>query len=120
MQKRILIIDDDPDIMELLKIVFRDSGHEVIFFQVVLDTNYISVLHPDVILLDIRINGSARKGAELCRELKADPKTQKLPVILCSGEYNLREIAREYHADMYLAKPYDTMSLVSQVNRYLS
>jgi two-component system response regulator VicR len=120
MQKRILIIDDDNDILELLKIVFRDSGHDVIFSPVALDTNYISVFHPDLILLDIRINGSARKGAELCRELKSDPKTEKLPVILCSGEYNLREIARECNADMYLAKPYDMMSLLSQVNRYLS
>ncbi|MCF2494123.1 response regulator [Dyadobacter chenhuakuii] len=120
MKKRILIIDDDNDILELLKIVFRDSGHELIFSQTALDTNHISILHPDLILLDVRINGVAKKGAELCMELKADPKNKKLPVVLCSGEYNLPEIARECHADMYLTKPYDLMGLLFQVNRYLS
>jgi two-component system response regulator VicR len=120
MKKRILIIDDDSDILELLKIVFRDSGHEVIFSQTALDINHISVLHPDLILLDVRINGSPRKGAEICSELKRDVKTKELSVILCSGEHNLSQIARECNADMYLAKPYDTISLLSQVNRYLS
>ncbi|OJV19782.1 MAG: response regulator [Dyadobacter sp. 50-39] len=120
MKKRILIIDDDHDILELLRIAFRDSGHEVIFSRTAPDVNYISVLHPDLILLDVRINGFPRKGAEICKELKADSKTEKLPVILCSGEYNLRKIAAECNADMYLAKPYDMISLLSQVNTYLS
>ena len=120
MKKRILIIDDNLDMLELLKIVFRDSGHEVIFSQTAPDTNYINVLHPDLILLDVRIDGSPRKGAELCRELKANAETEKLKVILCSGEYNIREIARECNADMYLAKPYHLTSLLAQINRHLS
>ncbi|KAA6439775.1 response regulator [Dyadobacter flavalbus] len=119
MKKRILIIEDDQDILELLKIVFRDSGHEAIFSQTALDKDHISVLHPDLILLDVRIKGAA-KGAELCKELKADPKNEKLPIVLCSGEYNLPKIARECNADMYLTKPYDMMVLLFQVNRYLS
>ena len=120
MAKRILIIDDDHDLLELLKIVFRDSGHEIIYSQIAPDANYINILHPDLILMDVRINGLPRKGAQLCWELKANSKTEKLPVILCSGEYNLGEIARSCNADMYLPKPYDMLSLLSQVNRYLS
>jgi two-component system response regulator VicR len=104
----------DNDILEQVAAILKIPA------ETALDTNYISVLHPDLILLDVRINGAARKGAEICKELKADPKNEKLSIVLCSGEYNLPEIAQECHADMYLAKPYDMISLLSQVNRYLS
>lgn len=52
-KKRIHIIDDDHDIPELLKIVFRDSRNEVIFSQTALDISYIDVFHPDLILLEV-------------------------------------------------------------------
>lgn len=120
MKKRVLVIDDDRDIVELLKIVFRDSGHEVLFSQIALDLQEINVLHPDLVLLDVRIKGFSRTGADICKELKTHPETKELPVILCSGEYNLAEIARQCMADMYLPKPYDIMGLLFQVNKYLS
>lgn len=120
MRKKILIIEDDPDILELLRIVFRESGHEVIFSPTELDTGHIQILHPDLILLDVRLKGSARSGFDICADLKANPKTKMLPVILCSGEHNLPEIARRCRADMYLIKPYNTLSLLSNVNKFLS
>ncbi|MCE6992968.1 two-component system response regulator [Dyadobacter sp. CY323] len=120
MRKKILIIEDDPDILELLRIVFRDSGYDVIFSPVELDTGYIQVLHPDLILLDVRLKDSSRSGAQICSDLKSNPDTEMTPVILCSAEYDLPEIASRCHADMYLAKPYNIVSLLSQVNKYLS
>ena len=120
MKKKLLVIEDDPDLLELLKIVFRDSGYDVIFSHAELETDYIHVLHPDLILLDVRLKESSRSGSQICRELKSDPKTEKVPVILCSGEYNLPDIAKNCNADMYLAKPYDTIDLLFQVNKYLS
>ena len=118
--KKILIIEDDDDILELLKIVFRDSGYDVIFSKNELEIDYIHLLHPDLILLDVRLKGSTRSGVEICRELKANPVTKMLPVILCSGEHNLPELARASDADMYLSKPYNTLTLLSHVNKYLS
>jgi len=118
--KRILVIEDDEDILELLKIVFRDSGYDMIFSNIDLDTDYINILHPDLVLLDVRLKGASRNGAEICREIKASPLLNKLPVILCSAEYNLAEIAQECHADTYISKPYNFIDLLSQVNRFLS
>jgi two-component system response regulator VicR len=118
--KRILVIEDDEDILELLKIVFRDSGYDMIFSNTDMDTDYIRVLHPDLVLLDVRLKGASRDGAEICREIKASPAFNSVPVILCSGEYNLAEIARDCHADMYISKPYNFLNLLSQVNRFLS
>jgi two-component system response regulator VicR len=119
-KKKILVIEDDEDILELLKIVFRDSGYDMIFSNIDLDTDYISVLHPDLVLLDVRIKGASRDGAQICREIKSSPLLKELPVILCSAEYNLAEIAQECEADMYISKPYDFLGLLSQVNRFLS
>ncbi|MHA4741312.1 response regulator [Dyadobacter sp. MSC1_007] len=119
MKKRVLIIEDDHDLLELLRIVFRDSGYEVVFSPNLLDTDYINVLHPDLILLDVRIAGSSKSGVDLCKELKTHPDFEKLPIILCSGEHNLPELARKSHADMYLTKPYDLAVLLSHVNKYL-
>ncbi|TDE17281.1 response regulator [Dyadobacter psychrotolerans] len=120
MKKKLLIIEDDSDIIELLKIVFRDSGHDVIFSQFDLGDDYIHVLHPDLILLDVRLKGSSRSGSQICTELKSNPETARLPVILCSGEYNIADIARSCNADTYLAKPYNIINLLFQVNKFLS
>ena len=106
--------------LELLKIVFRDSGHDVIYSRVVLSTDYIQILHPDLILLDVRLNGVSDSGAYLCKQLKTAGETKNLPVVLVSAEYNLAEIASECQADMYLKKPYELTTLMSQVNKYLS
>ncbi|MCF2446999.1 response regulator [Dyadobacter sp. CY345] len=118
--KRILVIDDDRDILELLKIVFRDTGHDVIFSETELGTNDIYLLHPDLILMDVRIKGASRSGADICKELKTNLKTRNFPVVLCSGEYNLPDIAKACEADRYLAKPYNLNSLLTQVNRFIS
>jgi two-component system response regulator VicR len=118
--KRLLIVEDDNDILELLKIVFRSSAYDVVFSSIALEIDAIKNLRPDLILLDVRLKGSVKSGADICRELKASPDTQMLPVILLSAEYNLAEIARESNADMYLAKPYDMLSLLLKIEKYLA
>jgi DNA-binding response OmpR family regulator len=118
--RKILIVEDDNDMLELLKIVFRGSAYDVVFSSIVLENDAIKTVRPDLILLDVRLKGSAKSGADICRELKASPDTQMFPVILVSGEYNLAQIARESNADMYLAKPYDMLSLLLKIEKYLA
>ena len=118
--KRILIVEDDLDMLELLRIVFRDSGYDMVFSSIAPENDDIKVMQPDLILLDVRLKGASKSGANICAELKASPDTKIFPVILISGEYNLAEIARECKADMFLAKPYKMLSLLLTVNKYLS
>lgn len=117
--KKILIVEDDNDMLELLSIVFRDSGYNVTFSDKALEISTIIGLRPDLIILDIRLKGSPVSGSDLCRELKSNPDTKIIPVILASGEYNLAKIAKECNADMFLAKPYDMLSLLLTVDKYL-
>lgn len=119
MAKKILIIDDDEDILEILEIVFQDSGFEVILSRVGLDVDFISVLHPDIILLDVRIAGSQKKGTEICKDIKANHKTRHLPVFLFSAEPDLPDMAIACEADSYISKPFAIDSLVAKVSEQL-
>ena len=116
---RILIVEDDEDMVELLRIVFRDSGYDVTFSSKALDVDDIIVLRVELIVLDVRLKGSSKSGADLCKELKSNPDTKEIPIILASGEYNLAEIAKECNADLFLAKPYDMISLLLTIDRFL-
>ncbi|MFB2117891.1 response regulator [Parapedobacter sp. 2B3] len=120
MAKSILIIDDDEDILEILNIVFQDSGFEVILSKVGLEADFISVLHPDIVLLDVRIGGSKKKGTDICKDLKANIHTRHMPVILFSAEHDLHTMASACEADSYVAKPFGIDSLLMQVQKQLS
>lgn len=117
--KKILIVEDDDDMLELLSIVFRDSGYDVTFSGRSLEIGTIIALQPDLIILDVRLKGSPVSGSDLCREVKSNPQTKVIPVILASGEYNLAKIAKECNADTFLAKPYDMLGLLLTVDKYL-
>lgn len=120
MSKRILVIDDDEDILEILNIIFQESGYDVILSNTGEAARHIKVIHPDLILLDVRIVGSDKSGPEICREIKANYETKDLPVMLVSAETDLHLIARECSADAYLSKPFDIYDLLIRVKEYLS
>lgn len=113
-------MEDDIDMLELLKKVFRDVNYDVIFFSIAPDNHDVQLLAPDLIFLDIRLKGSSHSGADICIELKADSSTMTIPVVLFSGEYNLAHIAGQCGANMYLAKPYNVLNLLSAVKKYLA
>jgi len=119
MAKRILVIDDDEDILEILDIIFRENGFEVVLSNTGQTSEHIRVIQPDLVLLDVRIVGSAKSGPDICREIKALLETSHLPVMLLSGEPDLQIIAGECGADRYLAKPFDIDDLLAQVKEIL-
>ena len=120
MAKTILIIDDDEDILEIMDIVFQDSGYEVILSKVGLEVDFISVLHPDIVLLDVRIVGSQKTGVDICKELKANVLTKDVPVVLFSAERDLHTIAAACQADSYIAKPFAIDNVLTHIGKQLS
>ncbi|KAA6439776.1 response regulator [Dyadobacter flavalbus] len=117
--KRILIVEDDGDMIELFSIVFRNSGYDVTISNRALEVADIIVLKPNLILLDVTLKGSPMSGAAICRELKSNLATQDIPVILISGEPNLAKMAKLCNANTYLAKPLNMLKLQIMVNKYL-
>ena len=117
MNKRILIIDDDEDILDILHIIFRDEGYNVVISNTGEAANNIHDINPDLILLDVRIEGSPKQGNEICAEIKARYDYKKIPVVLVSAETDLAMLANECGADFYIKKPFDIYDLLSQVKR---
>jgi two-component system response regulator VicR len=119
MLKRILVIDDDEDILEILNIVFQEQGYEVVISNTGSAAEDIEVIDPDLVLLDVRITGSAKNGAEICAEIKSQHKKKPLPVILVSGESDLAILASECGADTFIPKPFDINDMVIRVKLYV-
>ena len=68
MAKRILVIDDDEDILSILDIIFGDEGYEPILYNTSMSAENIKILHPDLILLDVRIVGFDKPALKYARK----------------------------------------------------
>lgn len=113
MAKRIMVIDDNEDILELVRIIFQDDGYDVFISNTSETAAYIHVLRPDLIILDVRLETPEISGADICKEFKTLYPNIKTPVILLSAEQDLREVAQHCGADGYLSKPFDVDKLLN-------
>jgi two-component system cell cycle response regulator DivK len=106
MNKRVLILDDDPDILQICAIVLKKKGFDVSTLN---NSNQVleqvRSYQPDVILMDNWIPGPG--GIEATRMLKLSPETHDIPVIFFSANSNVTALAREAQADYFLQKPFD-------------
>lgn len=115
--KKILIIDDDPDILEALKLVLTMDGFDTASTNKG-DETFSKVLayKPDLIVLDLFLSGN--DGRVICKHLKSDKRTLGIPVILISAHSNAKKIFRECGADYFLAKPFSAKNLINHVNKF--
>jgi CheY-like chemotaxis protein len=110
MKKRVLILDDDPDILQICAIVLKKKGFDVSTMNTsshVVDQ--VRTYQPNVILMDNWIPGPG--GIEATRILKLNPETHDIPVIFFSANSNVTQLAREAQADYFLQKPFDITEL---------
>lgn len=120
MAKRILVIDDDEDILSLMDIIFEEEGYQVTLLKTGTTTDYIKVLRPHLILLDIRIVGFQKTGDEFCNLIRKERELDKVPVILVSAEPNLHMLANNCGANSYINKPFSIDYLLAKVKEFLS
>ncbi len=118
MGKKILVIDDDKDILEPILLLLEEEGYVVITFQNV-EHNYkkIEELKPDLILLDMLISGS--DGRIICKDLKKNAKLKNVPVVMMSAHHYAAKDAKVCGADGFLAKPFETFDLINTVKKYI-
>jgi DNA-binding response OmpR family regulator len=119
MNKKVLILDDDMDILQICSIVLKKKGFDVSTLnnsnQVV---DRVRSYQPDVILMDNWIPGPG--GIEATKELKGTPDLQGIPVIFFSANSNVTQLAREACADYFLQKPFDITELEAIVQVAIS
>lgn len=113
--KRILLVDDDPDILEALMLTFESEGYETTGTgkgTEVLQTAYST--QPQVIVLDVLLSGM--DGRKICSSIKHDNRTKHIPIVMISAYPNAEQSVRNAGADGFVAKPFDLDELISVVD----
>ena len=118
--KNILVVEDDPDILELLGYSLSKEGYSVT--QITHGDEVITSLKknkPDIILLDIMLPGT--DGMELCRLIKANPDFVKTPVIMMTAKSEESDVVSglEVGADDYITKPFSPKVLIARIRMAL-
>ena len=117
---RLLVVEDDPDIAELLRHYLERAGHEVaVLTQGTEALPRVRADQPDLVILDRMLPGL--DGLEICRLLRAQPATVDLPVIMLTAraEESDRIVGLELGADDYITKPFSAKEVVARVNALL-
>ena len=117
MKKRILIIDDNQDILELTEFLLNEKGFQVIASSTPHILFELSQINPDLILLDEHLDGI--KGHEHCIMLKSAETTKHIPIIILSGAFGIEKIAEDCLADGFIKKPFDIDYLYEVVDNHL-
>jgi two-component system response regulator VicR len=117
MQKKIIIVDDNAENLEILKIIFEEEGYQVFTYDKGLNIEDILSVTPSLILLDINLPG--RLGTEICAEIKGNEQVRYIPVILVSTNSNFEKIVNQCGADAYVEKPFDLFDLINVANEHI-
>lgn len=115
---RILVVDDDPDILEALKIMLEDEGFYVEtasngqILQFLDDSNL-----PSVIVLDVLLSGT--DGRELAEQIRKRPKTKDVPIVMISANPGAAHDCVKRGANEFLAKPFEINDLLKVIKKYI-
>ncbi len=116
MKKRVIIVEDEPNIAESLSFILKRGGYDV---QCVNDGNdavyEVQNQHPDLVILDVMLPN--RSGLEILRDIRASRPIASTPVLMLSakGQTKDREIAIETGADHYMVKPFSNSEVLAKV-----
>jgi DNA-binding response OmpR family regulator len=115
--QKIIVVDDDPNIGQLVKLYLEKEGYEVEHYLNGIDTlNAFRQSSPNLIILDIMLPGM--DGWDVCKEIR---KVSDVPIIMLTakGETFDKVLGLELGADDYIVKPFDTKELVARVKAVL-
>ena len=113
--KKVLVIDDDIDLLDVLQMAFTDAGYLVKCVTRVDDlAGLIKDFNPDLLLIDLILNGA--HGGDVCAYLKQQPETANLPIVIFTAGHNPEWRAGSFGCDEFVYKPFDLFELVDKVS----
>jgi len=117
-KKKILVVDDDTDILEFLQVILEEEGYDVLTTS---KGEYVEQLHngglPNLILLDIFLSG--KDGRAIARVLKSQDETKHIPILMFSAHPDAEKTARAAGADDFLAKPFEIDELLAKIAQHV-
>jgi len=117
---KILIVDDEQDIVELISYNLEKEGFSIIkAYDGISVFNVIAMKKPDLLILDLMLPGM--NGLDICKKIRANPATADLPIIMLTakGDELDKIIGLEIGADDYITKPFSVKELVARVRTIL-
>ena len=115
MRKRILILDDDDALLDVLEILLNNNGYDTLLLK---DTDNlfssVRAYQPSMILLDLRLNG--QDGGEWCAKLKSHHEFKSIPVMIFTAS-SLSIEKGNFGCDDFIAKPFDIDEIMAHINQ---
>ena len=120
--KKILIVDDQSEVRELVEVTLRIGPYEIL--QASSGDEALTITRserPDLVLLDVMMPNSSVDGFDVCRQIKSDPATRNINVVMITarGQEADLEIGRQAGADDYFTKPFSPLELMNKVEEIL-
>ena len=120
--KKILIVDDQSEVRELVEVTLRIGPYEIL--QASSGDEALTITRserPDLVLLDVMMPNSSVDGFDVCRQIKSDPATRNIGVVMITarGQEADLEIGRQAGADDYFTKPFSPLELMNKVEEIL-
>jgi DNA-binding response OmpR family regulator len=116
--RKVLIVDDEPNIVTALEFLFRRSGYDVrLAVNGAEALEQVDAWQPDVVLLDIMM--PVKSGYEVCQKMRERPELARIKIVMLSAKGSEAEINKgmSLGADLYVTKPFSTQELVATVDR---
>jgi DNA-binding response OmpR family regulator len=126
MPKKILIVDDDPDLVEAVTMILESKKYDVVAAYGGLEgLEKAKTEKPDLMVLDVMMPD--KDGYAVCKEMKADPKLRKIPILLLTAvvskiptTHYTQQMGMETEADDYMDKPVEPAELVKRIEALLA
>jgi CheY-like chemotaxis protein len=113
MARKILLVDDAPEVVHAVSQILQIMEYEVISVHGTEVITWLREQRPDLLLLDIWMSGC--DGQKLCRQIKEDELLRLTPVLLFSAHWDVARIAEEAGADGYILKPFKIRDLLTNI-----
>ena len=117
--KKILLVDDDEDLVEMLRLSLKSNDFDVHVHTTSSNIpDVVKYYKPDLILLDIRLedDDDDKSGMNICRELK---RNYNIPILLISADTRKGKAFKDFDADGFIVKPFTTDELISAITQHL-
>ena len=112
--KKILVVDDDKDILAVVQLILEEKGYQVnSIWNGEKAIQSVRDFSPDVVLLDIYLGTT--NGIDICNQIKQDPETKNTCIIMFSAHGKREEVLQQCPADNFISKPFDIYKLTESI-----